>query len=87
MVSIPKCLERLLPYLCVSSGEHEQHAKKHDMARNAARLGIMNLYCCSRSELISFYVEETMNISGALFRQSSEYSLDVMCTYMDDGPN
>ena len=65
MVSVPKCFVGLLPYLRMSCGEHKQHAEEHDVACDAASLSVMNLYSCSRSDLISLYVKEAMNVSGA----------------------
>ena len=65
MVSVPKCFVGLLPYLRMSCGEHEQHAEEHDVACNAAGLSVMNLYCSSRSDLISLHIKEAMKVSGA----------------------
>lgn len=43
MVGVPKHLERLLSDLLMSSGVHEEHDEKHEVARETASLGVMNL--------------------------------------------
>jgi hypothetical protein len=58
MVRVPKCLEALLSYFVMCSGEHQKHDEKHEMTGDAARLGIMDLlggllaHLCWR---VSFY--------------------------------
>lgn len=85
-MSVPKRLVRLLPYLRMGSSEHEEHAEEHHMARDAACLGIMDLYCRSRSDLRSLDIEEANMISGAQSRRL-KCSLHVMRTHMDYSPN
>ena len=63
MVGVPECLIGLFANIGVGSSEHHKHAEEHDMARNAACLGIVYLYCCLRSYLISLNIEEAGNIS------------------------
>ena len=63
MVGVPKCLIGLFANAGVGSSVHHEHAKKHDMACDAACLGIVYLYCCLRSYLISLHVEEAGYIS------------------------
>jgi len=43
VVSIPECLKGLLPDAEMSSRVYQEHAEKHYMAGNAARLGVMDL--------------------------------------------
>lgn len=69
VVGVPKSLERLLSYLMVCGGVHEQHDQKHDVASNTACLSIMDLDSRDRSDLALLDVEE----------------VDVVSTYVDRG--
>ena len=69
MVRVPERLERLLADASVCRGEHEQHTKQHDVARDAARLGIVNLQGRHGTDLRLLDVEE----------------VDVVCADMKDG--
>lgn len=43
MMRIPKCLEALVANLGARGGVHEQHDEEHEMARDATRLGVVDL--------------------------------------------
>ena len=86
MVGVPKCFVGLLSYLRMSCGEHEQHAEEHYVACDPAGLSIMNLYCCSRSDLISLDIEEATNISGAQLT-GPDHLLHIMRTDVDNSPD
>jgi hypothetical protein len=51
MMRVPEGLVRLPPDLMMSSGVHQKHAEEHDMASDAARLGVVNLNGSLRSDL------------------------------------
>lgn len=70
MMCIPKCFVALLPYLRVRCGEHEQHAKQHDMSCDAAGLHVMDLYRGFSTHKRAFHVEE----------------VDIMRSYVHYGP-
>jgi len=58
VVRVPKRLKRLLSYPVVSGRVHQEHAEKHDMSSNSARLRVMNLYRSFWADLGLFDVEE-----------------------------
>lgn len=58
VVRVPERFVALLPYLRVRRGEHEQHAKQHDMARNTTGLHVMNLHSGFSSHQRTLDVEE-----------------------------
>ena len=58
MMRIPESFERLLSNLVVGSSVHQQHAEKHDVTGNAARLCVMNFNSQLWPYLRLFYVEE-----------------------------
>lgn len=59
----------------VRSGVHEQHAEEHDMARNTARLGVVNLDGKHWSNLGSLDVEEAVE---KLALESGQWGFMVM---------
>jgi hypothetical protein len=60
MVSVPKCLERLLADLSMSGRVHQDHAQEHNVSSNSTSLGIMNLNSGDRSDLSFLDVEEAV---------------------------
>lgn len=58
VVSVPKGLKRLLSNSVVGSRVHEQHAKKHHVAGDSTRLGVVNLERQDRSNLCPLNVEK-----------------------------
>lgn len=51
VVCVPECLERLLADLLMRCGIHKEHAKKHYMACDTTRLGIVYLNSGLRADL------------------------------------
>lgn len=58
MMRVPKRLKGLLPDPSVGGGVHEQHTQQHDMARDSAGLGIMDLDGSLRAKLMFLDIEE-----------------------------
>jgi len=58
MVCVPEGLERLLADVGVRGGVHEKHAEEHDVAGDAAGLGVVDLDGGFRADLGAFDVEE-----------------------------
>ena len=58
VVRVPECFERLLPDLGVGGGVHEEHAEEHDVAGDAADLGVVDLDRGDGADLGLFDVEE-----------------------------
>lgn len=59
VVCVPECLKGLLANSVMGRGVHEQHAEEHNVASDAARLGVMDLNRKERSYLGPLNVEET----------------------------
>ncbi len=60
-MGVPEGLERLLPDAMVRRGVHEEHAKEHDVACDAAGLSIVDLDRGDRTDLRLLNVEEAGN--------------------------
>lgn len=72
VMSIPECFIRLLTDLLVRSRIHQEHAEQHDMAGDAACLGIVYLNGGFGSDLVSFDVEKAKLISPSDRQISTE---------------
>lgn len=59
VVRVPECLKGLLANSVVGGGIHEQHAEEHDVASDAAWLGVMDLNRKERSYLGPLNIKET----------------------------
>lgn len=57
-MGIPKGFERLLSNAAVGSREHEKHTKKHNVARDAASLSVVNFDSALRSYLFLLNVKK-----------------------------
>ena len=64
VMCVPERLERLLAYPVMCCGVHEQHTEQHDMAGDATRLGIVDLHCGFRPNLVALDVEEVNVMCG-----------------------
>ena len=58
MVGVPEGLERLLANPVVCGRVHEEHAEKHDVASDTARLRVVDLQGENRSDLRDLDVDE-----------------------------
>jgi hypothetical protein len=87
MVGVPEGLERLLSDAVVSRGVHKQHAEKHDMAGEAARLSVVDLNRRHRTNLSSLDIEEAVPVSESSIGAPRPLmdSLDVVGRGMEDG--
>ena len=86
MVHVPKRFERLLPDAVVRRRVHQQHAEKHHMAGDAARLGIMDLQSRHGTNLrLLDIVEATGAVSGGLRSDRRCHLLHIMCRGVDGG--
>ena len=86
VVGVPERFVGLLAYSNVRGREHHEHAEQHDMTRNTASLGVVDLHSGLGSYLISFDIEEAVDVSEALDMNASRHSLDVMGTSMHTSP-
>ena len=86
VVGVPECFIGLLADSNVGGGVHHEHAEEHDMARDAPDLGVVYLYCCLGSYLVSFNIKEAVYVNGARSMHALGYSLDVVRANMNAGP-
>lgn len=86
VVGVPKCFIGLLADSNVGGGVHHEHTEEHDMARDAPGLGVVYLYCCLGSYLVSFNIKEAIYVNRAQSMNALGYSLDVVRANMNAGP-
>ncbi|KAB8446195.1 hypothetical protein FH972_025177 [Carpinus fangiana] len=72
VMGVPKGLIGLLADLGVGGGEHEEHAEEHDMAGDAAGLGVVDLDCSFAADLVALDVEEIHIVRGDMHRGPEE---------------
>ena len=51
VVGVPESLEALVPDLVMGGRVHEDHDEEHEMARNTARLRVVDVKCRLRANL------------------------------------
>jgi hypothetical protein len=64
---------------------HQQHAKKHYVTGNAARLSVVDLDRRLLADLAQLDIEETADMLEILRPSRMQYVLDIMRSHMDDG--
>lgn len=85
-MSVPEGLVRLLPDLCVSGGEHQQHAEHHHVSSDTADLSVMYLHRRLFSYLRPFDVEKAVEVSAGPLHCRTVDLLDIVSGDMENGP-